>query len=127
MVAGYSQKPDSYIYFKLFDRNIKIEKGMKLRYWIYTFQGTTFAIDGQFSDGTTIRDLNNNGFLTDQNGNRIHPEFQGVYDTGTWRYVEVDLSNAAGKVLKTLMVDFINSDGMVGSIRAYIDNLSISP
>jgi hypothetical protein len=128
MVAGYSQAPSSHIYFKLFDTNIKIEKGMKLRYWIYTFEGKTFAIDGHFTNGTTIREFNNNGYLKDQNGNRIHPAFQGVYDTGYWRSVEVDLSRAAGQTLDYLMVSFDNGDsGLTGSIRAYIDNLSISP
>lgn len=128
MVAGYSQSPSSYIYFKLFDKNIKIEKGMKLRYWIYTYEGKTFAIDGKFTDGATVREFNNNGYLTDQNGNRIHPAYQSAYDTNYWRYVEVDLSSAAGQTLDYLMVSFDNGDsGLIGPIRAYIDNLSIAP
>ena len=53
--------------------NIKIQNGMKLRYYIYTYQGRTFAVDGHFTDGNSMRDLNNGGYLTDQNGVRIQP------------------------------------------------------
>ena len=125
-VAGYSQASYAYVYFKLFDTNIKIQNGMKLRYWIYTYQGTTFAMDGHFTDGNTMRDLNNGGYLTDQNGRRIHPAYQGSYSTRTWRYVEVDLSKAYGKTLDYLMVAFDNgNNGFKGQIRAYIDDVSI--
>ena len=125
-VAGYSQASYAYAYYKLFDTNIKIQSGMKLRYYIYTYQGRTFAVDGHFTDGNTMRDLNNGGYLTDQNGVRIHPSAQGTYPTGSWRYVQVDLSKASGKTLDYIMVAFDNgSNGFKGQFRAYVDNISI--
>jgi hypothetical protein len=126
-VTGTSLDTYAYVYFLLFDTNIKIQNGMKLSYYIYTYQGNTFAMDGQFTDGNTIRDLYNNGYLTDQNGVRIHPAYQGVYRTGYWRHVEVDLSKASGKTLDYIMVAFDNgNNGFTGDVRAYLDNLSIT-
>jgi hypothetical protein len=127
-VAGYSQASYAYVYFRLFDTNIPIQRGMKLRFWIYPQQSSTFAIDGHFTDGNTMRDLYNGDFLKDQNGVRIHPGVRGVYAAGQWHYIEVDLSRAAGKTLDYLMVAFDNgSDGYIGPIRAYFDNVSIGP
>jgi hypothetical protein len=125
-VAGYSQAPYAYMYFRLFDTNITIREGMKLRYWIYNYRRSTFAIDGHFADGSTLRDFYNGDYLKDQNGVRIHPTSRRAYGTGQWHYVEVDLSRAAGRTLAYLMVAFDNGgDGYTGQVRAYIDNVSI--
>ena len=134
MVAGYCQTASCFIHYTLFKTDIKIQPGMKLSYWIYdsSYSNTTFAIDGRFDNGTTIRDFKKGGnFLKDQNGIRIHPANQGFYEPRIWRYIEVDLSPAAGLTLDYIMVSYhaaiINHNPTLGQIRAYFDNLYIGP
>ena len=121
MIAGYSNSPYAYCYYRLFDDDILIQPGTKLRYWIWHSGTGKVAMDGHFTDGSDIRDL---GFV-DQNGVTLHPG-QRADPLGVWTYVEVDLSSAAGKVLDFLLVGFDNgSDGFTGQYRAYIDDFSI--
>jgi hypothetical protein len=121
MIAGYSNAPYAYCYYKLFDDNLLIQPGTKLRYWIWHVGTGKVAMDGHFTDGTDIRD---SGFL-DQNAVPFHPGAR-TDPLGAWHYVEVDLSAAAGKTLDFLMVGFDNGgDGFMGQYRAYIDDFSI--
>jgi len=121
MTSGYSNAPYAYCYYKLFDDDILIQPGTKLRYWIWHSGTGKVAMDGHFTDGTDIRDL---GFV-DQNGLAFHPG-RRTDPLGVWTYVEVDLSAAAGKVLDFLLVGFDNgSDGFQGQYRAYIDDFAI--
>jgi len=126
MIAGYSQAAYAYCYYRVFDLNLPVVKGMKIGYWIYHSQGTPkISVDGHFTDGMTLRDFNNNGFLTDQYGVRIHPGYRRD-PMGQWYYVEVDLSKAAGKTLAFIMFAFDNgSDGFTGQYRAYVDDFRI--
>jgi len=121
MISGTSNAAYAYCYCKVFDDNIAIQAGTKLKYWIW-HQGTPkVAVDGQFSDGSTIRD----GGFKDQNGVSIHPGLRPD-PIGSWTYVEVDLSSAAGKTLDFLMIGFDNgNNGFTGSYRAYVDDFSI--
>jgi hypothetical protein len=121
MVAGYSNAAYAYCYYKVFDTNIPIQSGTKLAYWIYHQSTSQIAIDGAFTDGTTIRD---SGFV-DQNGVRLHPAAR-TDPLGTWTYVEVDLSAAAGKTLDYVLVGLDNGgNGFTGAYRAYIDDVAI--
>jgi hypothetical protein len=129
MIAGYSQASYAYCYYRVFDLNLPVVNGMKISYWIFHSQGTPkISVDGHFTDGTngwTIRDFNNNGFLTDQYRVRIHPGHRNDPMNG-WYYVEVDLSRAAGKTLAFIMFAFDNgSDGFTGQYRAYVDDFRI--
>src|SRR5688572_13623693 len=121
MIAGWSNAAYAYCYYKMFDDDVAIQPGSKLRYWIH-HQGTgKVAVDGLFREGGTLRD---GGFL-DQNGVNLHPA-RRTDALGQWVYVEVDLSAAAGKTLDYLMVGFDNGgNGFTGSYRAYIDDFSI--
>jgi subtilisin family serine protease len=126
MMAGYSQASYAYCYYKVFDLNLNVVNGMKIGYWIYHSQGTPkISVDGYFSDGTTLRDFYNNGYLTDQYGVRIHPGNRKD-PMNQWYYVEVNLSKAAGKRLAFIMFAFDNgSDGFTGQYRAYVDDFKI--
>jgi spore germination protein YaaH len=126
MIAGYSQASYAYCYYRVFDLNIKVVEGMKIGYWIYHAVGTSkISVDGHFTDGTTIRDFYNNGYLTDQYGVRIHPAFRKD-PMNQWYYVAVDLSKAAGKTLAFIMFAFDNgSDGFTGQYRAYVDDFKV--
>jgi hypothetical protein len=121
MISGHSNAAYAYCYYKMFDDNLSIQSGTKLKYWIW-HQGTPkIAVDGQFTDGGTLRD----GGFADQHGVSIHPG-QRNDPMGSWHYVEVDLSAAAGKTLDYLMVGFDNGgNGFTGPYRAYIDDFSI--
>jgi hypothetical protein len=126
MIAGVSQSAYAYSYHRLFNLEIPVKAGLKLGYWIYHAQGTPkIAIDGNFTDGETFRDLEKDGNLTDQYGIRIHPAWRQD-PMNQWHYVEVDLSKAEGKVIDSLMVAFDNgADGFIGPYRAYVDDLKI--
>lgn len=124
MVAGRANATYSYCYYRIFDDDITVEKGMKIRYWIYipNYVGTSqVAIDGHFKDGSTIRDSG----LKDQHGILIHPAAR-QHQRGIWHFVEVDLSPVAGKTIDFLMVGFDNGqNGYTGRYRAYIDDFEI--
>jgi len=123
MIAGYSNAAYAYCYYKVFDNNIAIQSGTRISYWIYHQSSSQIAIDGAFTDGTTLRD----GGFRDQNGVSLHPAAR-VDPLGAWTYVEVDLSAAAGKTLDYILVGFDNgANGYVGAYRAYIDDFSIGP
>src|SRR5438045_3549977 len=49
MVAGYSNAAYAYCYYKLFDDNILILPGTKLRYWVWHVGTGTLALDGHFT------------------------------------------------------------------------------
>lgn len=122
MVAGWSNAPYAYCYFRVFEDDLRVERGTKLSYWIWHAGSAKVAVDGQFTDGSTIRD---GGFL-DQNGVPAHPGARRD-PLGAWTLVEVDLSSAAGKTLDYLMVAFDNgNDGFMGPFRAYVDDLTVS-
>jgi hypothetical protein len=122
MVAGHSNSGYAYCYYSLFDTDVPIQAGTKLRYKIH-HQGTSkVAVDAHFKDGGTLRD----GGFADQRGVNIHPG-QRNDPVGVWHEVVVDLSAAAGRTLDVILVGFDNgSDGFTGPYRAYIDELSIS-
>ena len=121
MVAGYSRAAYAYCYYTLFEDDLPVQAGTKLRYWIWHIGTSKLSLDGHFTDGSTIRD---SGFA-DQNGARFHPGVRNE-PLGAWHYVEVDLSAAAGKTLDSLLVGFDNGgDGFTGAYRAYIDDFSI--
>lgn len=126
-VAGSGTSAYSYAYFKLFDTNITIQTGMRLRFSVYQYQGNNFTIDGHFTDGNTLRDFGG-GVLKDQNGVRVHAVSRGNYTTGVWRDFEVDLSPATGKTLSTILVAYDCASGQtcINPFRAYFDNISIS-
>lgn len=122
MVAGHSNAAYAYCYFRLFDEDQRVERGTRLAYWIWHAGSAKVAVDGQFTDGSTIRD---SGFV-DQDGVRLHPGAR-TDPIGRWHRVEVDLSAAAGKTLDYLMVGFDNgNDGFTGRFRAYIDDLTLT-
>src|SRR6185295_10727998 len=121
MISGTSNAAYAYCYYKVFDDNIAIQSGTKLKYWIWHQGSPKIAIDGHFTDGSTIRD----GGFKDQNGVSIHPGLR-TDPMGSWTSVVVDLSAAAGKTLDFLMVGFDNGgNGFTGSYRAYVDDFSI--
>ena len=125
MMAGYSRAGYAYAYFRVFDQNIPVSPGNRIGYWIYHQEGTAkIAVDGHFTDGTTIRDFGG-GVLTDQHGVRIHPGLRQD-PMNQWVYVEVDLSPAAGKTLDFIMFAFDNAgDGFTGRFRAYVDDFKV--
>lgn len=121
MVSGQATAGYAYCYYRLFDDDLRVVAGTKLRYWIYHSGSAKVAIDGVFTDGSTLRD----GGFVDQNGVRLHPGARND-PLGVWHFVEVDLSAAAGKTLDVLMVGFDNGgDGFTGAYRAYIDDLQV--
>ena len=121
MISGFSNAGYAYCYTKMFDDNIAIQNGTKLKYWIFHHDTAKVAVDGHFTDGSTIRD----GGYKDQHGVSLHPGLR-TDPLGAWHYVEVDLSAAAGKTLDFLMVGFDNGgNGFTGSYRAYVDDFSI--
>jgi hypothetical protein len=122
-ISGNSNSPYAYCYTKLFDEDLLIVPGTKLRYWIWHANTPKVAMDAHFTDGTDLRDLG----LTDQNGAPFHPG-QRSDPLGAWHYVEVDLSPVAGKTLDFVLVGYDNgSDGYMGPYLAYIDDFSIGP
>ncbi len=121
MVSGTSNNGYAYCYYKLFDDNLPVRAGTRLQYWIWHQGSPNVALDGHFTDGSTIRD---SGFV-DQHGVSIHPGRRNDA-LGVWTYVDVNLSTAAGKTLDFLMVGFDNGgNGFTGPYRAYIDDLAV--
>lgn len=125
VVSGNSQESYAYSYWQVFDKNIEVVAGMKIGYWINHSQGTPkIAVDGQFTDGNTIRDFGQ-GALKDQYGVPIHPTARRE-PMNQWVYVEVDLTPAAGKTLDYIMFAFDNgNDGFKGQFKTYVDDLKI--
>lgn len=126
LFSGVSQGDSAYAYFRILDVEIPVQRGMRIGYWIYHAQGSPkIALDGHFTDGTPFRDFNNSGYLTDQDGVRIHPAHRND-PMLQWHYVEVDLSKAEGKTIDYLMLAFDNGgDWVNGSYRAYLDDLRV--
>lgn len=121
LVAGYARAAYSYCYYLLFDQDVPIRAGTRLRYWIWHAGTPQVAVDGQFTDGSTLRD----GGFVDQQGVSLHPAARND-PLGAWHLVEVDLSRAAGKTLDALLVGFDNGGGgWTGAWRAYIDDLEL--
>jgi hypothetical protein len=127
MIAGYSQASYSYCYYRVFDQNIPVQEGLKIGYWIYHAVGSPkVSVDGHFTDGSTIRDFYNNGYIMDQYDVRIHPAARMKDPMKEWYYVEVDLSKAAGKTIDFIMFAFDNgNDGFTGQYRAYVDDFRV--
>jgi hypothetical protein len=125
LVAGYSQAQYSYCYYRLFELNRVVQPGMKIGYWIYHVEGRgKIAVDGHFTDGTTLRDLGNHA-IRDQYGVPIHPAWRQD-PMNQWHYVEVDLAPAVGKTIDFLMFAFDNGNqGYVGPYRAYVDDFRV--
>jgi hypothetical protein len=122
MIAGWSRAAYAYCYYRLFEQDIPVSAGTRLRYWI-RHQGTAkVSVDGHFSDGSTLRD----GGFADQHGTSLHPG-RRADPVGDWHYVEVNLSAAAGKTLDFVMIGFDNGgDGFTGPYRAYVDDFAIT-
>jgi hypothetical protein len=122
MVSGHANNGYAYCYYSLFDNDLPVQPGTRLRYRIWHEGTPKVAIDAHFKDGGTLRD----GGFSDQHGVSIHPGRRNE-PVGAWHEVEVDLSAAAGRTLDVILVGFDNgSDGFTGSYRAYIDEFSIS-
>jgi hypothetical protein len=123
MIAGSSQADYAYCYYRVFDSlSIPVTNKTKIGYYIYHASGTPqVAVDGYFTDGSTIRDSG----IKDQNNVAIHPAARNDA-MNQWVYVEVDLSPVAGKTIKTLMFAFDNGGNKYqGPYRAYVDDLRI--
>ena len=133
LIAGTSQSPTSYIYFKLFsidmdsgvDLGIAIPNDAHLSWCQYNWQQRTFSIDAylQNPDGTitALRDFPN---IVDQNGVRIHPAYRSAYREGQWFCFTFDLQPAAGRIVKHWYIAYDNRQtGWVGQFRGYFDSI----
>ena len=107
-------------YMKLFDMNLLVEPGMRLRWHQYFYWQPWISIDARFADGTYLRDYH----LPDQNGKSIHPAERPYYPGGQWLWFDVDLSSVVGKTIQTLMVGYDHGWGQ-GEYLGYIDNINI--
>ena len=130
MYAGTdSDATRSFSYNKIFDVNIPVTSATTLSYWIYPQSGapnsTYVAIDLIFTDGSSLRDSG----ATDQNGIRVHPQFQGqggMLHTDSWNQVTSGIGRwAAGKTIARILVGY-DQPAATGQFRGYIDDLKIS-
>ncbi len=126
LLSGYSRESYSFCYFKAFNVEIPVRRGLRIGYWIYHAEGTPkIAVDAHFTDETVLRDLNNGGPVTDQHGVPIHPA-RRKDPMRQWHYVEVDLSKAEGKTIDYIMFAYDNGgDGFTGPYRAWVDDFKI--
>lgn len=127
LMAGTSLGGHAFVYCKLFDLNITVTPQTKLSYWMYHAEGLPqVSIDGRFNDGTEFRDLQVDGqALTDQQQQRLHPVARQTAP-GTWHYVNVDMTIAAGKTIEFIMIGFdAGASGFQGRYRSYLDDFMI--
>lgn len=133
MLAGCALSTYSYSYMRLFtwelDNNhssnshyLTITSNTKIRWYQYNYIQNQMSIDFEMTDGTTLRDSG----LRDQNNVSVHPVGRGSYGTGSWFYVEVNLSSLANKTIQKWWVAYDNgANGFTGPFRAYFDNFRI--
>ena len=119
----------SFSYNKVFDVRIPVSAGTQLSYWIYPQSADPnseyVAVDLIFTDGTSLRDSG----ATDQNGVRVHPEFQGRGNRLTgdaWNEVRSNIGQwAAGKTVSRILVAYDRPDA-TGKFRGFIDDIRVS-
>jgi hypothetical protein len=112
---------DSYCYFLLFEDDIIIMNGTKLRYHIFHVDSQNVAVGFVTKDGISLFDTG----LTDQNGLPIAPEYR-QNPLNEWLYIEVDLTPLEGKVIDYIIAGYNDPVSIeTGNFRSYIDNLSI--
>ncbi len=111
--------------------DITIQSGTKLSYWIYPYDDSGDATDGNrcvaidliFSNGSALR---NHPELTDQNGHHSHPAQRHDHLVpNTWNYVEIDLSAMAGQTIQQVWAVFDDPNYLSHGekYRVYIDDL----
>lgn len=118
----------SFSYNKVFDANIPVTNATTLSYWIrpsaVNANSAFVSIDLIFTDGTNLRDSG----ATDQNGIRVHPEFQGrggKLTLDNWNEVRSNIGQwAAGKTIARILVGYDRPDA-TGQFRGLIDDLRI--
>jgi predicted alpha-1,2-mannosidase len=137
MYSGSTQGASAeYAYMKLFDvssRNIAVNAGTTLTYWIYPqstatsnlvsgSNSTCVALDLIFSDGTNLRDSGS----VDQNGNRSHPAYQCNHLTlDTWNQVTINLGSlATGRTITSINLGY-DQPNSSGGYRGYVDDIVI--
>jgi hypothetical protein len=117
----------SYSYNKVFDVNIPVSSTTKLGYWVYPQQtnGTFFAIDLIFTDGSNLRDSG----AVDQWGVRVHPSFQGNgghLAVNAWTQVRSTIGAAvAGKTIDRILVAY-DQYPATGQFRGFVDDIVIT-
>ena len=119
----------SFSYNKVFDVKVNVTATTKLSYWIYPQSAdpnsSYVAVDLIFSDGTSLRDTG----ATDQNGVRVHPEFQGRggrLTNNAWNEVRSNIGQwAAGKTISRILVGYDRPDA-TGKFRGFIDDIRVS-
>lgn len=119
----------SFSYNKVFDVRIPVSAGTTLSYWIYpqnSAPNSAFvAVDLIFTDGSSLRDSG----ATDQNGVRVHPEFQGRGGRlagNTWNEVRSNIGQwAAGRTIARILVAYDRPDA-TGTFRGFVDDIRIA-
>ncbi|RIK41543.1 MAG: hypothetical protein DCC58_12330 [Chloroflexi bacterium] len=94
---------------------------MKLRWLQYNGVQCTAIVDIEFTDGTRL----SSSSATDTAGVSINPKNRtcNTYGTGFWFYVEVNLSQFAGKRIKRWLFTYDNSvSNIKGNWRIYFDD-----
>ena len=118
----------SFSYNRVFDVRIPVTAATRLDYWIYPQSGAPnsayVAVDLIFTDGSSLRDSG----AVDQNGVRVHPEFQGrggKLRADAWNEVRSDIGRwAAGRTIARILVGYDRPDA-TGSFRGYVDDVRI--
>ncbi len=119
---------DTYIYWELYDLGFTIDNSVRyLSFWLYIELAPTdpghVSIDAIDSTGTYLHDYSNNGYIVDQFGVRIGPEYH-TSPTGQWQYYSFDLGEYGGQTLSKLLIGY--DDGLsseAGKFMAYIDGV----
>ncbi|MBN1756139.1 hypothetical protein JW877_08015 [bacterium] len=118
---------NSYIYFKLFNCNIHVEKSMELSYDFapLTSNAKTMCIDFIFEEGS--RSIVVDSFL-DITGTRMHPAWRPTesIEVGEFNRVTASLNPFVGKTIIGILLGYEDQPNENEDlVHAYLDNLTI--
>ncbi|MBN2542539.1 hypothetical protein JXI42_06700 [bacterium] len=118
---------NSYVYFKLFNCEIKVDKSMELSYDLMplTANGKLVCIDLLFEEG--FRSIVVDSFF-DVNGVRMHPAWrpQESVETGEFHHVVASLSQFEGSTIIGILLGYEDQpNDITGRVHCMIDNLTI--
>ncbi|MBI4575138.1 MAG: hypothetical protein HY722_02620 [Planctomycetes bacterium] len=125
VLGGRATFPGAHAYAMAARVSTRLGAQSRLRYRIRCEGAGNSAVDLVLADGTALRDLDLGGRFRDARGIDVHPAAQR-HPLGAWEDVEVDLSRAAGREVRQVLVAFdAGSSGWRGAFRVAVDEVRI--